>query len=248
MKIAVIGATGRTGRPLVAALLRRGHAITALVGDLAKLGDLAEQVQVVPGDSRTRTDLDRLVAGADAVASALGPTAEEASLHTDTATVLVEAMHAVVGVRRFVGVSGAGIDVPGDQKSFSAKVISKAIQPLGGRSSRTSPPSTRCTPPATSPGPSSDHPDWLPVTPPDDSSTTPTARQRRPRSPAPTSRPSWPTWSSRASTFARRRSSPPRADRRRGRQRPEAGDHHRELRTSVETRHRTRVVCRYLSG
>lgn len=131
MKIAVIGATGRTGRPLVAELVRRCHTVTALVRDPAKLDDLAQRVQIVTGDSRTQGDLDRLVTGVDAVVSALGPTAKEASLHTETATALIEAMHAA-GVRRFVGVSGAGIDVPGDEKSLSAKVISKAIQTLGG--------------------------------------------------------------------------------------------------------------------
>ena len=130
-KIAVIGATGRTGRPLVAELPRRRHDITVLVRDPVKLGELAEQVRVVTGDSSTRSDLDRLVAGTDAVVSALGPIAKEASLHTETATALVGAMNAA-GVRRFVGVSGAGIDVPGDQKFFFAKVISKAIQTLGG--------------------------------------------------------------------------------------------------------------------
>jgi len=131
VKIAVIGATGRTGRPLVAELLRRGHTVTVLVRDPAKLGNTDQPVQMVTGDSRTRADLDRLVVGADAVVSALGPAAKETSLHTETATVLIEAMRAA-GVRRFVGVSGAGIDVPGDQKSVSAKVISKAIQTLGG--------------------------------------------------------------------------------------------------------------------
>lgn len=131
MKIAVIGATGRTGRPLVAELLRRGHTVTVLVRDPAKLGNMGQQVQIVTGDSRMRADLDRLVVGADAVVSALGPVAKEASLHTETAAVLIEAMRAA-GVRRFVGVSGAGIDVPGDRKSVSAKVISKAIQTLGG--------------------------------------------------------------------------------------------------------------------
>ena len=133
MRIAVIGATGRTGRPLVEELLRRGHTLTVLVRDPAKLeGDLAERVVVVTGDSRTRSDLDRLIAGTEAVVSALGPTAKEADLHSETARALVEAMGAA-GVRRFVGVSGAGIDVPGDQKSTSAKIISKAIQMLGGK-------------------------------------------------------------------------------------------------------------------
>ena len=131
MKIAVIGATGRTGRLLVTELLRRGHSVTVLVRDPARLDDLSGRVEVIVGDSRTRADLDRLVAGVDAVVSALGPTAKEGSLHTDTATALVDAMGAA-GVTRFVGVSGAGIDVPGDQKSTSAKLISRTIQAIGG--------------------------------------------------------------------------------------------------------------------
>ena len=131
MKVAIIGATGRTGLPLVEELLHRGHTVVTLVRDPGKLGRLAEQVGVIAGDSRTIEDLDRLVAGADAVISALGPTAKESSLHADTAEALIRSMKGA-GVRRFVGVSGAGIDVPGDEKSFSAKLISKAIQTLGG--------------------------------------------------------------------------------------------------------------------
>lgn len=131
MKIAVIGATGRTGRPVVEELLRRGHSVAVLVRDPDKLGDLAPRVEVHAGDSRSTDDLDRLVARADAVISTLGPTAREASLHAETATALIVSM-STAGVARFVGVSGAGIDVPGDRKSLSARVISKAIQAFGG--------------------------------------------------------------------------------------------------------------------
>jgi putative NADH-flavin reductase len=131
MRIAVLGGTGRTGLWLIRELLRRDHAVSALVRDPTKLGDLAPQGEVLTGDSRNRADLDRLVANADAVVSTLGPTAKEGSLHADTARALVAAMEAA-GVGRFVGVSGAGIDVPGDEKSLSAKVISKLIQTLGG--------------------------------------------------------------------------------------------------------------------
>ncbi|MDZ5662302.1 NAD(P)H-binding protein [Nocardioides sp. zg-1308] len=92
MRIAVLGATGRTGRPLVGELLRRGHTVVALVRDPARLGDVAQRVDVVRGDSRSAADRERLVTGADAVVSALRPTAKEASLHTDTATALVGAM------------------------------------------------------------------------------------------------------------------------------------------------------------
>lgn len=131
MNIAVIGATGRTGALLVAELLRRGHTVSVLVRSPDKLGDLRDRVRVVTGDSRADKVLDDLLTGAEAVVSALGPTAKEATLHRDTALALIPAMQRA-GVRRFVGVSGAGIDVPGDAKAPSAKVISWLIQRLGG--------------------------------------------------------------------------------------------------------------------
>lgn len=127
MKIAVLGATGRTGQPLVATLLDRGHEVTALVRDPAKLTNPA--VTVITGSSTDREAMAQLVAGADAVVSALGPTSKEPDLHTRTAGILVELLPAG---GRFVGISGAGIDVPGDQKGGRDKVVSFLIQKLGG--------------------------------------------------------------------------------------------------------------------
>jgi putative NADH-flavin reductase len=133
MRVVVIGATGRTGRLVVAELLRRGHETTALVRDPNKLDQaLAGRVRVVTGDSRGPTVLATLIEGADAVISALGPTNKETTLHRDTATALAAVMR-TVGVRRFIGISGAGIDVPGDDKATRDKVISTLIRRLGGK-------------------------------------------------------------------------------------------------------------------
>lgn len=127
MKIAVLGATGRTGQPLVATLLDRGHEVVALVRDPAKITD--SRVGVVTGSSTDRDAMTQLIDGADAVVSALGPTSKESDLHTRTAQILVDLLPAHA---RFVGVSGAGIDVPGDQKGGRDKVVSFLIQKLGG--------------------------------------------------------------------------------------------------------------------
>jgi uncharacterized protein YbjT (DUF2867 family) len=131
MKVAVIGATGRTGRLVVAELLRRGHDVAVLVRDPAKLGATAESVRIVTGSSRDDAALAELVTGVDAVVSALGPTRKDHTLHQDTAAALIPVMQRA-GVERFIGVSGAGIDVPGDRKSGSARIISALIQKLGG--------------------------------------------------------------------------------------------------------------------
>lgn len=132
MELAVIGATGRTGRLVVETALARGHRVGVLVRDPARLSSEVEnRVRVVTGDSGDPHAARQLLAGTEAVVSALGPTTKEPDLHTRTARTLVSIMNES-GPRRFVGVSGAGIDVPGDQKAVRDKIISKAIQLLGG--------------------------------------------------------------------------------------------------------------------
>ena len=130
MRVAVLGATGRTGRLVVDELLRRGHEVVALVRDPAR-ARLPAQVRTLPGDARDGRALPPLLTGADAVVSALGPRRGDATLHRDVAGVLIEAMRAA-GVRRFVGISGAGIDVPGDAKRLRDRIVSAAIQRFGG--------------------------------------------------------------------------------------------------------------------
>jgi putative NADH-flavin reductase len=132
VKLALIGATGRTGTYVLAAALERGHNVTVLVRDPDKLdAHTRAAVRVVVGDATDPAALTDLLTGVDAVVSALGPTSKEGDLHTRTAAALIAIM-ARTGPSRFVGVSGAGIDVPGDRKSATNKAISALIQLLGG--------------------------------------------------------------------------------------------------------------------
>lgn len=55
MKITVLGATGRTGRPLVSELVRRGHDVTVLVRDPANY--IAAGTRVVTGSATDRQAL-----------------------------------------------------------------------------------------------------------------------------------------------------------------------------------------------
>ena len=138
MKVALIGATGRTGLPLLETLLDRGHVVSVLVRDPAKLGVPADRVRVVVGNARDELALAQLVEGADAVVSALGPSDKDKTLHSDVAAGLVGVM-TTAGVRRFVGVSAAGIDVPGDIKSGRDRFVSKLIRIVGGAAAKDKP-------------------------------------------------------------------------------------------------------------
>lgn len=71
-RILIVGATGGTGRELVARALARGHAVTALVRSPSRLRIDHPQLTVVKGDVLDRGSVDAAVRGQDAVLSALG--------------------------------------------------------------------------------------------------------------------------------------------------------------------------------
>ncbi|WP_353807616.1 NAD(P)-dependent oxidoreductase [Agromyces sp. SYSU T00194] len=70
--IAVLGATGRTGREIVVRALAKGHHVTALVRRPDALGVEDEHLSVVVGDATDRDAIDRVLDGVDAVVSSLG--------------------------------------------------------------------------------------------------------------------------------------------------------------------------------
>ena len=73
MLLAVIGATGATGVPLVEQAVDAGHQVRALVRTPSKRALLPASVEVVEGDARDRGVIDRLVVGADCVVDVSGP-------------------------------------------------------------------------------------------------------------------------------------------------------------------------------
>lgn len=72
MKLALFGATGRTGLRLLMQALDSGHKVTALVRDQSKLPLRHENLRVLEGDARDFGAVERTIAGSDAVLSTLG--------------------------------------------------------------------------------------------------------------------------------------------------------------------------------
>ncbi|GAA0324174.1 SDR family oxidoreductase [Actinoallomurus spadix] len=116
MRLTILGATGGTGTQLVRQALERGHEVTAVVRDPARLDVPAhERLDVVTADVMDPAAVTPAVAAADAVVSALGhrgtgPT----TVCRDGARSAIAAM-SETGVRRFLMVSAAGmVTDPGD--------------------------------------------------------------------------------------------------------------------------------------
>ena len=124
MKLAILGATGRTGRPLTEQALAAGHDVTALVRTPAKLGLDHPALTVVQGDALNAADVARAVEGADAVLLTLGHAkGSPPDLMARSAQTVVSAMEKH-GVRRVVTETGAGVSDPKDPGGLGPKIMS----------------------------------------------------------------------------------------------------------------------------
>jgi hypothetical protein len=99
MNVAIIGAAGRAGSRIQAELLRRGHSVTAIVRNPAKVA-AAPGLTVKAGDANNAETLAPLLAGHDAVVSAV-------MFLDSNAESLIGAAKAS-GVPRYLVVGGAG--------------------------------------------------------------------------------------------------------------------------------------------
>jgi putative NADH-flavin reductase len=112
MRVAVIGASGRTGKTTTARALAAGHEVVAVVRTKAS-APTATSVRVA--DARDVPALTAALAGCDAVISCLGHVAgaDDPSVLHDGAVALLSAMSAA-RVTRLVAISAAGAYIEGD--------------------------------------------------------------------------------------------------------------------------------------
>jgi uncharacterized protein YbjT (DUF2867 family) len=127
-KILVLGATGGTGRLIVAQALARGHDVTALVRSPEKANALLG-ARLVVGDARDPRTLREALRGQEAVVSALGTPASpfrEVTLLSEVTRALVDAMKAEE-VARLIAITGIGA---GDSRGHGGFAFDRLILPL----------------------------------------------------------------------------------------------------------------------
>ena len=127
-KILVLGATGGTGRLIVAQAVARGHDVTVLVRSAEKARDI-KGAKLIVGDAHDETALRQALKGQDAVISALGTPASpfrEVTLLSSATRALVSAMKAE-HVSRLVCITGIGA---GDSAGHGGLLFDNLIFPL----------------------------------------------------------------------------------------------------------------------
>jgi putative NADH-flavin reductase len=106
MHIALYGATGKSGSRILTELLSRGHQVTAVVRDPAKLA-VRPGFTVVQGDVSSADGIALKIKGVDAVISAYGPPPDDTDQLLPVTEHFIEAVKET-GTPRFLVVGGAG--------------------------------------------------------------------------------------------------------------------------------------------
>ncbi|MFW5716444.1 MAG: NAD(P)-dependent oxidoreductase [Spirochaetota bacterium] len=133
MQLLLFGATGGTGRRVLAQALDRGHTVTAVVRSPEDLGSKPEGLTVVAGDMADPEVVERAIDGAEAVIMAAGPVkSSPADLMEVTARNITQAMKEN-GTKRLVWLTGAGVMDERDAKSFSRRLIRGLMKIVAGK-------------------------------------------------------------------------------------------------------------------
>jgi len=106
MNIVLFGASGMIGSRLLTELVSRGHQVTAVVRDPAKI-EAHENTVATAGDIFDSESVAEAASGADLVISAYGPGPEKPELVVSATRSLIDGVKAS-GVKRLIMVGGAG--------------------------------------------------------------------------------------------------------------------------------------------
>jgi putative NADH-flavin reductase len=124
MNVTVFGATGAIGSLTVHELLGAGHTVTGYARNPAKVpASWGDRVRVVVGELSDADAIDRAVAGADVVVSALGPSMDRKA----TGLPLVEGTRLVLeamqrhGVQRYIGHGTPSVADPHEKATLQAR-------------------------------------------------------------------------------------------------------------------------------
>lgn len=126
MKLAIFGATGRTGIPLVEQALAQGHHVTALVRDPKDMEQEYPNLTVIKGNILEADDVEKAVTEAQAVLTVIGHVkGSPEHLQTDGTRNIVAAMKKH-DIRRIISLTGGSVSAPDDDPS----VLEKMVYPL----------------------------------------------------------------------------------------------------------------------
>jgi putative NADH-flavin reductase len=131
MKLAIFGATGKTGHYLVEAALKGSYEVVAFARTPSRLNVPNQpNLSIVQGDIQDTGKVAEAIMGVDAVLSVLGPTSGSPEFAVTKGTQHIIAAMQQHGVRRLIISAGAGVRDPQDKPKWIDHVFGFLLQTL----------------------------------------------------------------------------------------------------------------------
>lgn len=121
MTIALFGATGGTGRQVLSQALEKGYGVRALARSPQAL-EQSQGLEVVAGDVRDLTAVERCLTRTDAVICVLGSHGGAEPVEAEGTKQIIEAMQRL-GIKRLIAVTSLGVGDSRDQVPTFFRVI-----------------------------------------------------------------------------------------------------------------------------
>jgi putative NADH-flavin reductase len=130
MKVALYGATGKAGSRILKELVSRGHHVTALVRDPAKVSQLGPAVVVKEDDLSDPKKMAAAIDGAEAVISAYGSPPDDPEAIVGVTQRQVEALSHGVKARLIVVGGAGGLNVAPGVTLVDSGYLPEAYHPI----------------------------------------------------------------------------------------------------------------------
>ncbi|GAA0133219.1 SDR family oxidoreductase [Paenibacillus sp. YSY-4.3] len=120
-KIAIIGGTGKVGRYIAAAALRKGYQVRMLVRNPRKLDGHDDRIEILQGNAENRDHIRQLLQDCDVVVNAFGQPPGDVPLYSSVTSMVLEVMNELE-ISRYIGVTGGSLTLEGDRKRLMNKI------------------------------------------------------------------------------------------------------------------------------
>lgn len=132
MKIAILGANGRTGIELVNEALKRGFSVVAGVSANGNVFQSSPNLEVIEFNATAQEDVDALFRGCEAVISVLGQTKNSPKNLLELSMITVVTAMQKNNISKIVSLTGTGVRRPNDRISLIDRILNFGLGVVDG--------------------------------------------------------------------------------------------------------------------
>lgn len=129
MKVAILGASGKSGKFILRKFLESGHNVKVLVRNPNSLLEFNkyQNLELIKGDALNENDIHKIIIDTDVVISALGHKSDSPpDLQTRSIEMVIRVMRHY-GMKRIICLTGSGVFLDGDRPTLIDRILTKAI-------------------------------------------------------------------------------------------------------------------------